>query len=111
MIIGLALALSFMFGAQKIDINNANVNELSTLKGIGAKKAEAIIKYREDNGCFLKRSDLSGVKGIGDKTVEKNKEIIIVGKCKEKKSYSKNLKDLSQKNKKKDTKSKKEDKK
>ena len=59
-------------------INSADAKTISSsLKGIGLKKAEAIIQYREANGTFKTLNDLTKVKGIGDKTAEKNKEDIL----------------------------------
>ncbi len=56
-----------------VNINTANAEQLSHLKGIGPKKAEAIVKYREEHGAFKSIDDLTKVKGIGPKFVEKNK--------------------------------------
>lgn len=56
-----------------ININTASAAELSTLKGIGEKKALAIIKYREKNGAFNNIDELSHVKGIGLKMTEQIK--------------------------------------
>ncbi len=50
-----------------VNINNASEEELCTLKGIGTKTAEAIIKYRKENGRFECKEDLMKVKGIGKK--------------------------------------------
>jgi len=72
------LALGALYA--KVDINNAKVEELTTLKGIGEAKAKAIVEYRKKH-CFTKAMDLTQVKGIGEKTVEKNKKEIVVGKC------------------------------
>nr|MDA3907900.1 helix-hairpin-helix domain-containing protein [Sulfurimonas sp.] len=58
----MVLGLSLLFGA--VDINTASKKELSSLNGVGAKKAEAIITYRKAN-CFKKVKDLAKVKGIG----------------------------------------------
>ena len=66
-----------------IDINNASVKELTTLKGISTKKAEAIVAFRKTH-CFKSVEELSKVKGIGKKTIEKNKNEIKVGECKKK---------------------------
>ncbi|WP_148512175.1 ComEA family DNA-binding protein [Sulfurospirillum multivorans] len=54
----------------KVDINSANVEELSSLKGIGEKKAQAIVDYRKVNAKFKTIDDLTQVKGIGSKIVE-----------------------------------------
>jgi len=63
-----------------VDINNAPVDKLMTLQGIGEAKAKAIVEYRKEH-CFKKAEDLTAVKGIGKATVEKNKKEIVVGKC------------------------------
>lgn len=58
----------------KVNLNQASVKELSTvLTGIGQSKAEAIVAYREKHGGFKDLNDLLKVKGIGKKTLEKNK--------------------------------------
>ncbi|WP_417567446.1 ComEA family DNA-binding protein [Marinobacter sp.] len=55
-----------------ININTADVTTLASLNGIGQSKAEAIVAYREANGPFAVTADLANVKGIGERTVEKN---------------------------------------
>ena len=62
----------------KININAASVEELVQLKGIGPKKAAAIVKFRETNGPFRLPADLIKVPGIGPKTYEANKKRIRV---------------------------------
>ncbi len=58
--------------AQEIDVNSASGSELQRIKGVGAKKAQAILDARESGGPFASLSDLaSRVKGIGPKTVAK----------------------------------------
>ena len=54
-----------------VNINTASVKELEALPGIGVKKAEAIVKYRDEHGKFKTKQDLAQVKGIGDKLLEK----------------------------------------
>ena len=59
--------------AGKININNAGIEELTKLAGIGTSTAQKIVAYREQNGKFLKKEDLMKVSGIGAakyKTVE-----------------------------------------
>lgn len=56
---------------QRIDINHATLEELDRLPGIGPSKAEAIIRYREENGPFKDVKELANVSGIGEKTLEK----------------------------------------
>jgi len=62
----------------KINLNKATAAELSQLKGIGMKYAERIVEYRDKNGPFKQVEDLLNVQGIGPKTLEKNKDRIIV---------------------------------
>lgn len=54
-----------------LNINTASVEQLSSLPGIGTKKAEAIIAYRELNGNFVSTEELVNVKGIGPKMLAK----------------------------------------
>lgn len=61
---------------EKVNLNTATLNELTTLNGIGEKKAEKIIQYREENGSFESIEDIKKVSGIGDKTFENLKESI-----------------------------------
>jgi comEA protein len=55
--------------AQPVDINQADATQLTTLKGIGPKKAAQIIAYRTAHGAFKTVADLGAVKGIGAKAV------------------------------------------
>lgn len=63
---------------EKISINNATKEELLTLNGIGESKADAIIKYREENGKFKTIEDIKNISGIGDALFEKIKNNITV---------------------------------
>ncbi|MFT4836681.1 MAG: competence protein ComEA [Psychromonas sp.] len=56
---------------EKIDVNQATGQQLAVIKGIGEKKAQAIIDYRETNGDFADLNELVEVKGIGEATLEK----------------------------------------
>ena len=57
-----------------VNINTASAEEIATLlKGIGDKKAQDIVEYRQSNGDFKSLGELTRVKGIGESTVENNK--------------------------------------
>jgi competence protein ComEA len=74
--------MSLCFAYASVAINNAGVKELSSLNGIGEKKAQEIVSYRKAHGCFNSIQDLTKVKGIGSKTIEKNKGSLVLGECK-----------------------------
>lgn len=59
-----------------ISINSADLNQLSSLPGIGIKTAEKIIEYRNNNGSFNSLEELMNVKGIGKSKFNKIKEYI-----------------------------------
>ena len=63
----------------KININTADKNELTKIKGIGPSKADKIIALREKIGRFEKKEDLLQVKGIGEKTLKKMSAQITLG--------------------------------
>ena len=65
-----------MISQGKINLNTATVDELQQLNGIGLKKAQAIIDYRQKQGKFKNIEELNNVKGIGPKLFEKNKNLI-----------------------------------
>jgi competence protein ComEA len=75
----MAIAIPSLAGepsTRLININSANVEQLSELKGVGKAKAEAIIAYREAHGKFSSLEELAAVKGIGAATIEKNKTLL-----------------------------------
>ena len=59
-----------------LNINTATVEELQTLPSIGPQMANRILQYRKENSDFKSVDDLIGVKGIGEKTLEKIKPYI-----------------------------------
>jgi competence protein ComEA len=75
------LGLSALVHAAPVDINTADAAVLAeSIKGVGAKRAEAIIAYRKEHGPFKAVEDLAKVPGIGTKVVEQNRQNLTVGK-------------------------------
>ena len=62
----------------RININTATSQELQTLRGIGPALAQRIVEYRQTSGGFSTVNDLTNVKGIGPKTLEKIRDSITV---------------------------------
>ncbi|WP_264648103.1 helix-hairpin-helix domain-containing protein [Bacillus thuringiensis] len=62
----------------KIRINTAAKEQLEKITGISSRKAESILKYREEHGPFQKIEDLLEIDGIGAKSLEKIKDQIII---------------------------------
>ncbi len=71
---------SLAFAADTININTADADTIAVMmKGVGEAKAAAIVAYRNDHGAFKSVDDLVLVKGIGEKTVEINRDVVTVG--------------------------------
>ena len=80
-ITGLMLIMSSALWAEHVNINAADAETLAVeLKGIGVKKAQAIIDYRKEHGAFVNVEDLANVKGISSRIIDKNKDNIVLGK-------------------------------
>lgn len=83
MIKSLLLAVFLLFSqglyATPVNINTADAASLAEqLKGIGPKKAQAIVDYRNKNGAFTSIEDVVKVKGISEKTLAKNRDNIVL---------------------------------
>lgn len=80
LVLAVLACLPLLAVAGPVDINTADAETLSAeLDGVGLAKARAIVEYRKKYGPFKSADDLSLVKGIGDRTVEINRENIRVG--------------------------------
>jgi competence protein ComEA len=67
------------WAAQPVNVNSASAEEIAeSLKGIGLSKAEAIVNYRSENGDFKHVDELVNVKGIGIRTVDINRDYILL---------------------------------
>lgn len=77
-ILGMLVLTSTAFAAP-VNINTADAQTLAeNIKGIGPKKAQAIVTYRRENGSFKSIHDLAKVKGIGEKLVARNKSDLLL---------------------------------
>lgn len=63
--------------AGRINVNTADVMALTSLKGVGEKKAQAIVDYRKKNGPFNSLEQFEAVPGIGPAIVSKNRNLIV----------------------------------
>lgn len=61
-----------------VNINTADISQLTTLSGIGETRAKAIIAYREENGDFKSKEDIKNVSGIGKSTYSNIEKMITV---------------------------------
>ena len=63
--------------ADQVNINTASAQQIAeALNGVGISKAEKIVEYREQHGPFVHIDELVNVKGIGLRTVDKNRDAI-----------------------------------
>lgn len=75
----IASLLPIMAWAGPVDINTADAATIAKeLNGIGLSRAHAIVAYREKNGAFKSADELRNIKGIGAKTLERNRSNIRV---------------------------------
>ena len=64
--------------AERVELNSADKAALESLPGIGPRTAELIIEYRAENGGFEKVEDLMNVRGIGERTFLRLRELVRV---------------------------------
>jgi len=77
------LACSLAAIANPVDINRADAQALAEgLNGVGLAKAEAIVEYRSAHGPFQSVDDLALVRGIGQQTVDRNRDKVTVSEAK-----------------------------
>jgi competence protein ComEA len=73
-----SMLASLAWAAEPVNVNTASVEEIAeNLNGIGLSKAALIVEYREANGPFTHADELVNVKGIGVRTIDKNKDMIL----------------------------------
>ena len=78
-LLAMGLFSIWAWAMQPVNVNTANAEEISeALKGIGLSKAEAIVTYRNEHGEFKHIDELVNVKGIGVRTVDINREYILL---------------------------------
>ena len=74
------IACSAAFAAEPVNINTADAEALAdAINGVGLKRAEAIVEYRNQNGPFKSVDELVQVQGVGDKSLEKSRERLTTG--------------------------------
>ncbi len=78
-LLAVCLLIPTLLFAETVNINTADKEALMTsIKGVGEKRAEAIIAYREQNGSFKSVEELAEVRGVGPSIVEKNMDNLSV---------------------------------
>lgn len=75
----LILVPSLLIAGESININTAGKEALMSIKGIGEKRAEAIINWRQKYGPFKSVDDLVGINGIGKSIIDANRDTLTVG--------------------------------
>jgi len=79
LILAFGLAQQALAEQAPIDINTASAEQIAeTLNGVGPSKSEAIVAYRKENGAFEHIDELVNVRGIGLRTVDQNRDLIVI---------------------------------
>lgn len=74
----LGLVSGMLFASEPVDLNRASAEEIAkALHGVGLKRAEQIVAYREQFGPIHTPEELLVIKGIGPKTLEKNRALMM----------------------------------
>jgi competence protein ComEA len=77
--LALLLTVPMLAFAGPVNVNTADAETIAAeLNGVGLAKARAIVEYRQKHGPYRSPDDLSLVKGIGERTVERNRDDIRV---------------------------------
>ena len=77
LLFALAILASNPAFAEKLNINTADAETIAAeLNGVGESRAKEIVKYREQVGKFKSIEELENIRGIGVKTIEKNRDKI-----------------------------------
>jgi competence protein ComEA len=74
-----SMLASLAWAAEPVNVNTASAEEIAEgLNGVGLSKAALIVEYRKANGPFIHADELVNVKGIGVRTIDKNKDMILL---------------------------------
>ena len=78
--IGLASIAFAADPAEPVDVNTASAEALAeAIHGVGIKRAQAIVLYREQHGAFSSVDQLAQVRGISVNTIERNRDRLTAG--------------------------------
>jgi competence protein ComEA len=67
-----------LYAGGAVNINTADKETLMSIKGLGERRAEAIIQYREKNGPFTNIDQLAEIRGIGQSLIDDNRDALAV---------------------------------
>ena len=69
---------AILYAGGAVNINTADKETLMSIKGVGERRAEAIIQYREKNGPFTSIDQLAEIRGIGQSLIDDNRDALVV---------------------------------